>query len=269
MKSNANKLALFGHPVKHSLSPQIHDQFAQQFDLSIDYQLIDVSVEGFESAVKDFFKLGGRGANVTLPHKLLALATVDATSNRAKLAQAVNTLSLNNFGDLVGDNTDGYGFIQDLKNRCHFDCKYKKILILGAGGATKGIVPAIMSQQLEQVVIANRSLDKAQIIAHYDNSQAVSFEQLASIKTKFDLIIHSSSLGHQGKTLKFFSHQFHQATICYDLSYALAAQPFLNFSKKMGINHIYDGLGMLIEQAAKSFEIWFDLIPDCSQVNLN
>jgi shikimate dehydrogenase len=125
-----------------------------------------------------------------------------------------------------------------------------------------------MSQNIKQLVIANRSLDKAQLIAHYDNSLAVTFEQLASIDTAFDLIIHSSSLGHQGKTLKFFSHQFHSTTICYDLSYAQAALPFLNFSKEMGVTHSYDGIGMLIEQAAKSFEIWFNLMADSRQVKV-
>jgi len=261
MENKVYELALFGDPVSHSLSPQIHQQFASQFDLKINYQLMKVTSDEFSQAVAQFFKSGGHGANITLPHKQQALNIINTISTRANQAQAVNTVFLNNESELCADNTDGIGFIRDLNNRCHFNCSNKKILILGAGGATQGIVPEIMRQNPKKLLIANRSIEKAQQIAHYANSYAVTFAELAKIEDKFDLVIHASSLGHQGKTLKFFQHQVKANTICYDLSYAHAAQAFIDYSKSMLINHTYDGLGMLIEQAACSFKRWFGLKP--------
>ncbi len=261
-KNKIHKLALFGHPVKHSLSPQIHQQFARQFDLEIDYQLIDVEEEDFLQQVTAFFHAGGHGANVTLPHKQQAKTISSKISKIAKYSQAVNTLYLNAKAEICGDNTDGYGFIADLIKRCQFDCKDKNILILGAGGAAQGIVPAILSRNPENIIIANRSLDNAQKIAKYKHTQAVTFEQLDEYDQVFDLIIHASSIGHQGKTLEFNKAHVHDKSICYDLSYAKAAVPFLLFSKKQGVMRTYDGIGMLIEQAAKSFQIWFDVKPN-------
>jgi len=255
------KLALFGHPVKHSLSPQIHKQFAKQFNLNIDYQLIDVEPEDFLQQVVAFFHAGGHGANVTLPHKQQARTIVSKISKLAKLSQAVNTLYLNQQSEICGDNTDGYGFIADLIKRCQFNCKDKNILVLGAGGAAQGIVPTILSQKPANIIIANRSLDNAQKIAKYQKTQALTFEQLAESKQAFDLIIHASSIGHHGKTLEFNQSHIHKNTICYDLSYAKAAVPFLLFARKQGVMKTYDGIGMLIEQAAKSFEIWFGKKP--------
>ncbi|MBL4660777.1 MAG: shikimate dehydrogenase [Alcanivoracaceae bacterium] len=262
MKNKVYELALFGDPVSHSLSPQIHQQFARQFDLKINYQLIKVTADEFPLAVTQFFESGGHGANITLPHKQQALAVANNISIRAKQAQAVNTLFRNNESEICADNTDGIGFIGDLENRCHFNCRDKKILILAAGGATQGIVPEIMRQNPMKLFIANRSIEKAQQICSYENSYAVTFKQLAKIEDKFDLIIHASSLGHQGKTLKFFQHQVKANTICYDLSYAHAAQAFIDFSKSMLVADCYAGLGMLIEQAACAFEKWFNLKPD-------
>ncbi len=261
-KNNIHQLALFGHPVKHSLSPQIHQQFARQFDLEIDYQLIDVEEEDFLQQVTAFFHAGGHGANVTLPHKQQAGLIVSEISKLAKLSQAVNTLYLNEKSEICGDNTDGYGFIADLIKRCQFDCKDKSVLVLGAGGAAQGIVPAILSRNPANITIANRSLDNAQKIAKYKLTQAMTFEQLNESKQVFDLIVHASSIGHQGKTLEFKKNHIHENTICYDLSYAKAAVPFLLFAKKQGVMKTYDGIGMLIEQAAKSFQIWFDVKPD-------
>ncbi|MBL4773154.1 MAG: shikimate dehydrogenase [Alcanivoracaceae bacterium] len=263
MKSDkVYQLALFGDPVSHSLSPKIHHNFAQQFDLNIDYQLFKVSTDEFHHAVINFFSSGGHGANVTLPHKQQALNISNNISKVAQQALAVNTLFLNDTSEIYADNTDGIGFINDLNNRCHLNCKDKKILMLGAGGATQGIVPEIILQSPNMLVIANRSIEKAKQIAQYGNSQAVRLSELEKIEDKFDLIIHASSLGHQGQTLKFFQHQTKTNTICYDLSYGEAANAFIEYSQSMLINQTYDGLGMLIEQAACSFEVWFGLKPD-------
>lgn len=260
------KLALFGDPVSHSLSPQIHQQFAKQFGIAIDYKLIQVNETKFTDTVIDFFNSGGIGANVTLPHKSLALTVVDKVKKNAKLAHAVNTLYKNKNLLLCGDNTDGKGFVQDMTKRLGFDFKYKSVLILGAGGATQGIVPAIVDQNPKQVMIANRSKEKAQYICRSENTHALDFDGLESCKQKFDLIIHASSLGHQGKTLKFQSHHIHKQTMAYDLSYGPTALPFIEFCQSKNIHKTFDGLGMLVEQAAFSFERWFRKKPKSSSI---
>jgi len=265
MTNNAHKLALFGDPVQHSLSPQIHQQFANQFDFEIDYQLIQVTDSELSDAVKLFFAKGGIGANITLPHKQNVMDCVEQLSDIAKQAQAVNTLYLND-NLLCGDNTDGMGFIQDLTHRHGFDFNQKSALILGAGGATQGIVPAIMQQNPDKLVIANRSIEKAQKLCINNNSQAINLEDLKKLEYKFDIIIHASSLGHQGKTLKFLPQHAHNNTIAYDLSYGKPAQAFMDYCKCMMLNNIHDGLGMLVEQAAFSFRKWFVLQPSTNEV---
>lgn len=259
-------LALFGDPVSHSLSPKIHQQFARQFGIDIGYQLIQIGEKWFESELNNFFNGRGYGANITLPHKSEAINIVKNISDIAKEAKAINTITVNEELELCGDNTDGIGFVNDLKNRCKFDLKDKMVLILGAGGATQGIVPSIMLQEPKKLLVANRTVTKATAICTYKKSKAVTFSQLNKLKESFDLIIHSSSLGHEGKTLEFLKHHVHNETICYDLSYAKAAEPFLELSKSMGVTRLYDGLGMLVEQAAKSFELWFDKKPDTAVV---
>ncbi len=270
------KLALFGDPVSHSLSPKIHKLFASQFSIDIGYTLIQVGEKWFADQVNSFFESGGHGANITLPYKSNAVDIVTDISDSAKIAKTVNTLSINTLlvdanpdsesVNLCGDNTDGVGFVNDLKNRCGFNCKDKKILILGAGGAAHGIVPSIMQQDPAHLFVANRTITKAKAICTYENSKALTFAQLNKLKESFDLIVHSSSLGHEGTTLEFSQHHTHNKTICYDLSYSKAAKPFLKFSKSMGVTVLYDGLGMLIEQAAGSFEIWFGKKPNTALV---
>ncbi|MCB1593968.1 MAG: shikimate dehydrogenase [Xanthomonadales bacterium] len=259
--SKTFKLALFGNPVSHSLSPKIHQNFAEQFDLKIQYDLIQVESENLHQTVIDFSKNGGHGANVTLPHKQQVIDSIENISETAKQAHAVNTLYLDVEGQICGENTDGIGFINDLSNRCHIDCNGKNILILGAGGAAQGIVPEIMKNKPKSLVITNRSIEKAEKIAVSNNSKAMTFEQLKDFNQSFDLIIHASSLGHKGQTLKFKQQHIHSKTQGYDLSYGKAAQPFLDFCDSMKIQS-YDGIGMLIEQAAAAFEIWFGVKPE-------
>lgn len=268
MTDKIYNLALFGCPVQHSMSPLIHQQFAQQFGLKIDYQLIEVESEDFLQSMIGFFHTGGKGANVTLPHKQQAKNIVTHLSDSARISQAVNTLSQNKNLEICGDNTDGLGFIADLEKRCNIDLKNKKVLILGAGGATQGIVPTIMLQKPDELVIVNRTLAKAKRITVYENSKAIDFEQLSQSTQTYDLIVHASSLGHQGKTLKFDQKQIHKETVCYDLSYGKAAIPFLKLASNVGVTKRYDGIGMLIEQAALSFEIWFGLKPNTKNIKL-
>ena len=266
-KNKVYKLALFGNPVSHSLSPQIHQQFAQQFGLKIEYELIRVTSNSkLKKAVKGFFGSGGIGANITLPYKSNACKIVNNISEINKKFEVINTLYLNEKTEIFGENTDGIGFIRDLYNRCGFNCENKKILILGAGGASCGVIPEIIQQNPKKLLIANRTIEKAQRIANNLNSFAVTFEALEKLKDTFDLIIHASSLGHQGQTLKFHQHHVSNETICYDLSYATAAKAFVKFCDAMGVQNVHDGMGMLIEQAACSFNIWFDLLPETNSI---
>lgn len=264
--SQLYKLALFGDPVSHSLSPQIHQNFADQFGLTIDYQLIQVSDIEFPKAVTDFFISGGIGANITLPHKSLGLFVVDKIKNSARMAHAVNTLYKNKNSEISGSNTDGKGFVKDIAKRHGFNFKGKSVLILGAGGATQGIVPAILNKKPSSVTIANRSKDKAQMICKAKNTYALSLEELIDSKQQFDLIIHASSLGHQGKTLTFETHHIHENTMAYDLSYGQAALPFIEHCHSQSVQNINDGLGMLVEQAAYSFKKWFGLKPKTNEI---
>jgi shikimate dehydrogenase len=269
MSNKVFQLALFGDPVAHSLSPKIHTLFAQQFNLSINYDLIQVSKEDFITRVKDYFAEGGHGANITLPHKSLAMNISNLISQIAKQAQAVNTLYFNADSQLCADNTDGIGFVQDLSKRCQFNCQDKKILILGAGGATQGIAPVIMQQNPQSLLIANRSIEKAEQIAAVSAATALTLDALAEYNEDFDLIIHASSLGHQGQTLTFLSQHMHPQTRCYDLSYGQAAKAFIDHARTMGVVHCCDGIGMLIEQAACAFNRWFGLLPDTSHIAKN
>ena len=266
MRNKVFQLALFGDPVAHSLSPKIHALFARQFNLAINYDLIQVSKEDFITRVKDYFTEGGHGANITLPHKSMAMNISNHISKIAKQAQAVNTLYFNTGSELCADNTDGIGFVADLHKRCQFNCKDKKILILGAGGATQGIVPVIMRQQPQLLLIANRSVAKAEQIAAVSAASAITLEALADYNQDFDLIIHASSLGHQGQTLTFLAQHRHRQTLCYDLSYGQAAGAFIDHARTMGVVHSCDGLGMLVEQAACAFNRWFDMVPDTSHI---
>ena len=251
------QLALFGHPVAHSQSPKIHQGFAAQFDLNINYQLIDVMTEQLGEKVRGFFAQGGVGANITVPHKQNIIPVLDQISDRAQLAGAVNTLYYKD-NQLWGDNTDGAGFVMDLYNKGVI-VKGQSILIIGAGGASKGIIPALLAEQPKQIHITNRSIDKAIALAdQFEVCDAVTDE---TVHNGYDLIIHATSMGHQGLCPNLNAGWFKAQTVVYDLSYGDAAEPFLNAAKAHGSSQVYDGLGMLYGQAALAFAVWFDEQP--------
>ncbi len=248
-------LALFGHPVSHSLSPQIHQDFAKQFNRPVDYRLIDVKTSELKEQVQRFFNKGGHGANVTIPHKENIIRYLDNLTERAQQAGAVNTLFKKN-NQLWGDNTDGDGLLLDLAHK-NITIKTSRILIIGAGGAVRGVLPALINAVPASIHITNRTLEKAAYLAaRYDLCQL-----LTKTESNFDLIINGTSLGHQGKSPDLNKNWFHDKTICYDLSYGTAAQPFLTATQKLGATKSFDGLGMLYGQAALAYEIWFQQKP--------
>src|SRR5690554_6731185 len=251
------QLALFGHPVSHSLSPQIQQGFARQFGLDINYKLIDVTAEKLHTRVQEFFTQGGHGANVTVPHKQAVMTTVDQLTERAQQAQAVNTLYLKN-NQIWGDNTDGIGLIKDLEQK-NITLTHKRILILGTGGAVQGILPNLLQTHPQSIHLSNRTSEKAEKLARL--SPLCHILDGSQTTTGFDLIINGTSLGHQGKSPPLYSHWFHANTISYDLSYGLAASPFLTAIKNLSGTKAFDGLGMLYHQAAFAFEMWFNQNP--------
>lgn len=263
-----NKLALFGNPVQHSLSPQIHQQFAQQFPFDVEYELILAEEKNVISKVTDFFENGGLGCNITLPFKTLIYNSnlLDKLSETARACESVNTITKDKSGKLIGHNTDGLGFIKDLQQSFRFDIKQKKILILGAGGAVNSVFQELQKHQPDCIFVANRTLAKAETLCQEPNTYAVDLKQIQETYMPFDLIIHASSLGHQGQCLTFEPHHIHQNTIGYDLSYGNAAKAFLDFCHRKKVTKTQSGLGMLIQQAAYAFESWFGKHPQTNHL---
>ncbi|WP_223789709.1 shikimate dehydrogenase [Marinicella meishanensis] len=252
-----HQLGLFGHPVKHSQSPQIHQGFAAQFGIDLTYVLIDASPAELPSQFKVWIPTA-HGCNVTVPHKTHIMPLLDHHTERAHQCQAVNTVFWRD-GELWGDNTDGDGLVLDLQAK-GIHLSGMKVLIIGAGGATQGIIPSLLEQGVTDIEIQNRSHDKANQLAAQFNYDRVATAG-PKMHSPYDLIIHATSMGHQGLSPELKEHWFHPNTIAYDLSYGNAAQPFLATAQACGAQQVHDGLGMLYGQAALAFEIWFGQRP--------
>ena len=260
--------AVMGHPIAHSQSPQIHAAFAAQTKQRVTYQAILVEKTGFADAVTDFLNQGGKGINVTIPFKGEAWSLVQQSSERAARAKAVNTIKLCDDGLLYGDNTDGVGLVRDLTINHGLVVKGKTILILGAGGAVRGIVGALLDEEPKNIVIANRTISRAVEIADSFSGQGdIRARGLnALIGATFDMIINGTAAGLQGKVPALPNRLPHN-TYCYDMTYASNADtPFVNWAKAHGAKMAMDGLGMLVEQAAESFFIWRGVRPNTDEV---
>lgn len=267
---------VMGNPIAHSKSPLIHAHFAQQIGLSINYAKILVPLDDFAHGLRSFINKNGLGANVTTPFKEQAASLCDDLSEFASLAGAVNTLSIKE-NKIYGDNTDGPGLICDLKYRHKINLKDKKILIIGAGGAARGIIGALLSEYPQSVTIVNRTLSKAHDLCAVFNDLAqhkqaslacLSFEQLNNPDQKYtyDLIINASSSSLHGDLPKLPVNLFHADMSVYDLMYSSDLTSFLQFCREHNVHKLYDGLGMLVEQAALSFEIWLGVKPDTAEI---
>jgi shikimate dehydrogenase len=268
VKNLSGRYAVMGHPIAHSLSPWIHRAFAQQTRQVIQYEAIDVPLTDFSAVLNDFVLHEGRGANVTLPFKEQAFALMDACSERAALARSVNTIVVNGLGHYFGDNTDGIGLIRDFQ-RLGVVISGGRWLILGAGGATRGILPVLLQQQPQEIVLANRTREKAAQLAHeyatLGEIHAIDFGDLTHQKP-FSGIVHATSAGLTGQFLQLPSTLLSSQTFCYDLMYAAKPTPFLDWARTHLAEHTSDGLGMLVEQAAESFFVWTSVHPDTLQV---
>lgn len=256
---------VYGNPIKQSRSPFIHQAFALATEQNISYQSQLVALDGFAEEVNRFINEGGKGANVTAPFKEQAMQLCDHLTKRAELAGAVNTLSFIN-GEIFGDTTDGDGLVNDLlANQVRLN--NQRILLLGAGGAAKGVVLPLLEQMPKQLVIANRTLSKAEaIIEQYPDYPIAccSFEQ--AVEHDFDIIINATSAGLNGQALPISEEVIQPHVTCYDMTYSKELTPFLKVAEQRQAKKLIDGLGMLVGQAAVSFEIWRKVKPDTQSV---
>lgn len=263
-----DKYAVIGNPVEHSLSPIIHAHFAKQTHQDLEYNKILAPLNNFAATIKDFQQAGGKGCNVTVPFKEQAFQLADSSSHVAQLAKAANTLCFAKDGSIFADNTDGTGLSQDLNNNHHYSSSGKKILIIGAGGATRGILYPLLKMAPCEVVVANRTANKAYALAEMFKLHGpiigLGFEQLTA--TPYDLIIHATSVGHGGQCPELPQGLIHKNSWCYDLSYGSAAKPFLHWAKTQGAKKCVDGMGMLVEQAAASFYLWRKVHPSTQKI---
>jgi shikimate dehydrogenase len=257
-----------GYPVSHSRSPVIHRLFALQTGQNIQYEPLQVAPENLETAVRQFQRTGGKGLNVTTPHKADVSRLCDQLSERASTAGAVNTLSFRD-GEILGENTDGIGLLRDLVINQGITLEGANILILGAGGATRGIVGPLLEMQPAMLRIANRTIEKADMLAeHFSRSGPVAacrFD-VVPVTDRYDLVINATSAGVKGETPPYPAAAISSETLCYDLSYGLKPTPFSAWALEHGAQKSVMGWGMLVEQAAESFHIWRGVRPDTAPV---
>lgn len=268
--SQTDHYAVIGNPIAHSKSPFIHAQFAQQTGEAIQYEAILAPLNQFEMTVKKFQLAGGKGVNVTLPFKYEAYCLAQQHSNAAKSAKAANTLVFHEDGTIFADNTDGAGLIKDLTQNLNIKLAGKRILILGAGGASSGIIAPLLEQQPQYVLIANRTLSKARaLVEQFHTLGTLKAYELNNIPDgPYDLIINATSLGLTAEkfSLPGTHHLITTETVCYDLAYGTKPTAFLVWANEQGSNQCYDGLGMLVEQAAAAFYLWRGIYPDTGPV---
>ena len=263
-----DRYAVFGNPVEHSKSPQIHKLFAKQTDQSLIYTAELAEIGQFDQAVKNFIKDNGKGLNITVPFKEDAWKLAQKHSDRAKRAGAVNTLRLEQDGSLYGDTTDGTGLVRDLTDNHHIAINDKTILIIGAGGAVRGVIEALLERRPASILITNRTKEKAVQLAKdfsdLGNIDGCGLDEISD--HSFDIIINGTSASLHGDLPALPDSIFDKHSCSYDMMYAAQATVFMQWSIDNGVGHVFDGLGMLVEQAAESFYIWRGVKPETVSV---
>lgn len=258
-----DRYAVFGNPIAHSKSPQIHARFAEQTGQALTYTAEHIEENDFEAAVKRFLQGDGKGLNITVPFKERAWALAQWRSERAELAGAVNTLYRLDDGRIAGDNTDGVGLVRDLADNNGVTLNGARVLVLGAGGAVRGVLQPLLVAGVASILIANRTLARAETLAKLfaadGRVQACGFDQVPA--EAFDLIINGTSASLQGELPPVPAATVGAQTACYDMMYAAEPTPFCRWATELGAARVIDGLGMLVEQAAESFRIWRGVQP--------
>jgi len=259
--------AVMGNPISHSKSPSIHSLFAEQTQQSILYTAIHVDLGGFKQAVGNFAATGGKGLNITVPFKQEAWQLVSERSERAQRAGAVNTIKIEN-DQLFGDNTDGVGLVNDLTVNHSIELKGKSILLMGAGGAARGVLIPLLKQNPSSLFIANRTPDKAKDLADdfsdAGNIKGGGYDAIAELK--FDVVINATAASLQGELPPLPDTLLNDGASCYDMMYSAKPTPFMEWATKHKAAKVLDGLGMLVEQAAESFYIWRGVKPETKSV---
>lgn len=259
--------AVMGNPISHSKSPSIHTLFAKQTQQSILYTAIHVDLGGFKQAVGNFAATDGKGLNVTVPFKQEAWELVSERSERADRAGAVNTIKIEN-DKLFGDNTDGVGLVNDLTINHGIELKDKKVLLMGAGGAARGVLIPLLKQNPSYLFIANRTPDKAKDLAlDFSDAGKVEgggYEHLPDIK--FDVVINATAASLQNELPPLPDSLLNDNASCYDMMYSAKPTPFMQWATEHNAAKVLDGLGMLVEQAAESFYLWRNVKPETKTV---
>jgi len=267
--SQPAQFAVFGHPIAHSLSPRIHEAFARQFGIALEYRTIDAAPADFVAAVRGFFAAGGAGANVTLPHKGAAFALADERSAAATRAGSANVLTRLADGRLAAHNTDGDGLVRDLTERHRVDLRGHDALMLGAGGAARGVAWSLLDAGVQTLTIVNRTPETADALADAIGEPARVhtryWNDLANLGS-YDLIVNATSAGVLGGGLQLPPSLVGARALCCDLAYGAAAIGFLAWAKAAGSRYAFDGLGMLVETAADAFALWHGRRPDTEPV---
>ena len=259
--------AVIGNPIGHSKSPLIHSAFAKQTGQDLDYISREIALDDLAGGLKHLQIEGFKGINITVPFKEQAWQAVADKSDHAQRAGAINTLVFNNDGTLYGDNTDGIGLCRDLVDNHQIELKDKRILLLGAGGAARGVIEPILSYQPSQLFIANRTASKAQQLADiftgFGNIQGGGFDELTG---SFDIIINATSASLQGKVPPLPNDILNEQASCYDMMYSDTDTAFITWAKQHKADKAIDGLGMLVEQAAEAFRLWRGVKPKTETV---
>ena len=266
----SGRFAVVGNPVEHSLSPRIHAAFARQGRRQIDYRAERVGVDDFEGWVSAFFNAEGHGLNVTLPFKTRAFDMADTVSDRAHLTGAANFLTANEAGGIHADNTDGKGLLIDVTANAGWILEGARILVLGAGGAVKGVIPSLLDASPAALVIANRTAERAEALVTEWAAQPIpvsggGYEQAAG--APWDVIINGTSTGLSNDMPALPSETvLAEGCCCYDMAYGKGPTPFMRWAVEQGARDARDGLGMLVEQAAESFYLWLGEYPNTQLV---
>ena len=263
-----DKYAVIGNPIGHSKSPLIHTEFARQTEQDMEYSAIEVPLDSLASSLqqlRDILKL--KGINITVPFKEQAWQLVEDKSERAKRAGAINTLIFNEDGSTYGDNTDGVGLCRDLTDNHDIELQGKRILLLGAGGAARGVVEPLLAYQPAELFIANRTASKAQQLARlFADLGPVKGGGFDDIEPAFDVVINATAASLQGEVPPLPDTLLAEQASCYDMMYSDSDTAFVSWAKTHGAAKAIDGLGMLVEQAAEAFRLWRQKTPNTKSV---
>lgn len=257
------RYAVVGNPVQHSLSPEIHAMFAAKCGHKLTYEKLIAPLDGFEEFALGLRDAGYLGLNVTIPFKLDAAKLADDLTPRARLAGAVNTLKFD--GDtILGDNTDGIGFVRDVQGRLKFKLEDAAVLILGAGGGVRGLIGSLLEEKPKWIAVANRTHGRAEELADEFGVEAITFDEVPA--EHFDIVINGTPTGLHAQAPNIDPETFDDCTLAYDLVYDPQPTPFMALAKRGGAKAVSDGLGMLIEQAAEAFYVWRSVRPETLHV---